>query len=242
MNGTVEQAATLTREIAAGLINVKDIEVAVCPSYVCITTVASILKGTSIGVGAQNAYYENRGAYTGEISIEMLEGFCRYVIVGHSERRQLFGDTDHAVALKLASVTSHGLIPILCVGENLDENEKGKTEIVLRRQVEAALSGIKPYSSLVMAYEPIWAIGTGRAASGRQASQSIAIIRSAIGSAWGKDYEHSIRILYGGSVTPSNTAELMSENMIDGALVGGASLKARDFISIVTQAASVQTA
>jgi triosephosphate isomerase len=242
MNGTVGQAVALAREIADGLDKVRGVEVAVCPPYVSITTVSAIMKGTFIGVGAQNAYYEEHGAYTGEISLEMLDGLCRYVIIGHSERRQYFGDTDQVVARKLAAVLKRGFIPILCIGEKLDENEAGKTEDVLKRQVGTALSTVKPTDLLIIAYEPVWAIGTGRAATVQQAGQSIAVIRALLGNVWGRDYENSIRVLYGGSVTSANTTELMSQPLIDGALVGGASLKAKDFISIVTQAAAVKSA
>jgi triosephosphate isomerase len=241
MNTTVEQASALAKEITAGIRSIDHVEKALCPPAISITTVASILKGTTIGVGAQNAYFEAGGAYTGEISLGMLEGWCRYVIIGHSERRQLFGDTDQVVASKLRAVLSHGFIPILCVGERLDEYDGGQRDAVLQRQIGSALSAVEASGRLVVAYEPVWAIGTGRAATVGQASQAITVIRSAIKRAWGHEYDVTTRVLYGGSVTAANTLELMKDPMIDGALVGGASLKARDFISIVTQTASAKS-
>lgn len=241
MNTTFVQATRLTTEIVAGIDSVNNVEKVLCPPAVWLTSVSSILKYSTVRLGAQNAYYEPFGAFTGEISIGMLGDLCQFVIVGHSERRHLFGETDEIVSRKLAAVMKLGLCPILCVGEKLDENESGQTEAVLRRQVRLALSSVRPDKSLVVAYEPVWAIGTGRAATVSQAVQSINVIRLSIGDAWGRRLSDEIRILYGGSVTPSNVRELMSTPSIDGALVGGASLKAEDFNSIVTQTASVKT-
>ncbi len=197
------------------------------------------LAKSSIGVGAQNVFYEEKGAYTGEVAPTMLEGLCGYVIVGHSERRQHFGETDESVNRKVKAVLDHGLVPIVCVGENLRQNEAGETLGVVTRQVRAALDGVGPTDRVVFAYEPIWAIGTGRAATAADADRVIGGIRAVVARIWSPEAAEAMRIQYGGSVTPGNAAELFARPEIDGALVGGASLKAADFTAIVQAAAAV---
>jgi triosephosphate isomerase len=204
-----------------------------------------MLQGSSIKLGAQNMYFEPKGAYTGEISPLMLRELCEFVILGHSERRWYFSETDEMVNKKVKAALAYGLKPILCVGERLEENEAGKTEEVVSRQVTAALNDIEPAllsvaKNLVIAYEPVWAIGTGKAASGKQAAATIQFIRDVVAKLWNKNMAQDLRILYGGSVTSTNIAEFISYPEIDGALVGGASLKADEFISIVEQTAKIK--
>ena len=199
-----------------------------------------MLRGSSIKLGAQNMYFETEGAYTGEISPLMLRELCEFVILGHSERRWYFGETDEIVDKKVKAALANKLKPILCVGERLAANEAGKTEEVVNRQVTAALNGIEPVSNLVIAYEPVWAIGTGKAASGKQAAATIHFIRDVLAKLWNKSIAQDLRILYGGSVTSANIAEFISHPEIDGALVGGASLKAEEFVSIVEQTAEIK--
>jgi triosephosphate isomerase len=190
-------------------------------------------------------YFEAKGAYTGEISPLMLRELCEFVILGHSERRGYFGETDEIVNRKVKAALANNLKPILCVGERLEENEAGKTEEVVNRQVTAALNGVDALvlniaKNLVIAYEPVWAIGTGRAASGKQAAATIQFIRDVVTKLWNKRIAQDLRILYGGSVTGANIAELVSHQQIDGALVGGASLKVDEFVAIVLQTAKIK--
>jgi triosephosphate isomerase len=182
-------------------------------------------------------YFEAKGAYTGEISPLMLRGLCEFVILGHSERRGYFGETDEIINKKVKAALANKLKPILCVGERLEENEAGKTVDVVNRQVAAALNGTEPIPGLVIAYEPVWAIGTGKAASGKQAADTIQFIRDVVARLWNKSMAQDLRILYGGSVTSANIAEFISHPEIDGALVGGASLKVDEFVGIVEQTA-----
>jgi triosephosphate isomerase len=191
-------------------------------------------------IGAQNVYYEDKGAFTGEISPLMLVNLCQYVILGHSERRNLFGESNQIVNKKIKAAIKHGIKPILCVGENLAENEEGKTEAVVSRQLKESLEGIYKAAGLVIAYEPIWAIGTGRAASGLQANSTIRMIRNVLATIIGNETACNTRILYGGSANGANIAEFMSQSEIDGALVGGASLKASEFVSMVKQTVSAK--
>jgi triosephosphate isomerase len=202
--------------------------------------VKELLVGLSIKVGAQNMHYEEQGAYTGEISPLMLSGICEYVILGHSERRQYFGETDEVVNGKIRAALAVELTPILCVGEQLEQKEAGKTEEVVTRQVRGALNGIESPIGMVIAYEPIWAIGTGRAETGEGANAIIAIIRNTVARLYGEGTAQEIRILYGGSVTAANIAEYVRQSEIDGALVGGASLKAKEFLTIVAQTAATK--
>ena len=235
MNTNVEQAAALVREMKDELNKVEGVEQVFCPPFVSLTTVSELIKGSALKLGAQNMYFEEKGAYTGEVAPLMLEGLCEYVILGHSERRQYFGETDGIVNKKIHAAFKAGLKPIVCVGEKLEENEAGKTEEVIIRQVNGALVDIKSPQGMVIAYEPIWAIGTGKAATGDQANNVMGLIRRIVLEVLGEQVALDMRIQYGGSVTSANIAEFISQSEIDGALVGGASLKAADFIGIVRQ-------
>ena len=186
-------------------------------------------------------YFKDRGAFTGEISPLMLKDLCKYVILGHSERRQYFGETDHIVNEKVKASLTHNLVPILCIGESLQQNETGQTNKVLGNQLENGLKNINANTNIVIAYEPVWAIGTGKAATSAQANDTISFIRESLAVHWGNVIAQAIRILYGGSVTATNIAELSKQPDIDGALVGGASLNPDAFVSIVKQAASTRS-
>ena len=236
MHKTVLEAAAFGRELKTSLAGIGDVEVAVCPPFTALAQVAEVLSGTNIAVGAQNVFWEDQGAFTGEISPLMLkDAGCRYVIVGHSERRHYFGDTDENVNRKVKAVLAHGLIPIMCVGETLEERESGVTEKVVRTQVEAGLDGLAPeqVAGLVLAYEPVWAIGTGKTASDEDAQQVIGFIRGLVKGRFGARAAEGVRIQYGGSVKPGNAAGLMAQPDIDGALVGGASLEVESFVEII---------
>jgi triosephosphate isomerase len=235
MNTTVDEAIELVNELRHGLDEIANVEKALCPPFVSLAPVRELLKGTSIKLGAQNVYFEPKGAYTGEVSPLMLAGLCEYVIIGHSERRQYFNEDGGLINKKIRAATAVGLKPILCVGERLEENEAGRTEAVVSGQLESALAGIDYLDSLAIAYEPVWAIGTGKAATGEQANGTIAFIRQTVARLAGETVAADTRILYGGSVTAANATEFMQQPEIDGALVGGASLKAAEFISIVRQ-------
>jgi triosephosphate isomerase (TIM) len=211
-------------------------EIAVCPPFVNVPAAVEAARGSNVAIGAQNMYWEKEGAFTGEISTGMLLSVgCTHVIIGHSERRQYFGETDDTVNLKLKAALEAGLVPIVCVGEVLEEREAGLTEDVLRRQCLRAFHAIsgKKAAKLVIAYEPVWAIGTGKTATPQLASEAHQVIRSEAGKALGEELAENLRILYGGSVKPENAKALMSEAEIDGALVGGASLDAKSFAAIV---------
>jgi triosephosphate isomerase len=242
MNTTIDQAVALVSDMLGNLNKVQGVDKVVCPPFISLHAVSALLGDSSVKLGAQNLYFEEKGAYTGEISPLMLSGLCQYVILGHSERRQYFGETDETVNRKVKAALQAGLTPILCVGESLAENEAGKTEEVVTRQVTGALAGIDSPRDLVAAYEPIWAIGTGRAATGQQANDTIGLIRQTVSRLYGEQAAQALRIQYGGSVTATNTAEFLSQPEIDGALVGGASLKAADFLSIVQQSADAKRA
>jgi len=240
MNKTVAEARELVSGMGVGLKAVNGVEKVICPPYISILAVANMLSGTEIGLGAQNMHWEEKGAFTGEVSPEMIKEFCQYVILGHSERRQYFGETDQTVNKRVLAAQKHGIIPIVCVGETLEENESGQTADVVRRQTLAALEGVSAdfAPSLVIAYEPVWAIGTGRASSGENAQHVHGqVIRPVLVELFGQEAAEKIRILYGGSVTGANAAEFFSQPDIDGALVGGASLK-DDFIVIAQAAAA----
>lgn len=239
MNKTVAEARELVSAMGVGLKAVQGVEKVICPPYISILAVANLLAGTDIGLGAQNMHWEEKGAFTGEVSPAMVKELCGYVILGHSERRQYFGETDQTVNKRVLAAQKHAIIPIVCVGETLEENEAGQTADVVRRQTLAALEGVSAdfAPSLVVAYEPVWAIGTGRASSGENAQQVHGqVIRSVLVELFGQEIAEKIRILYGGSVTGANAAEFFSQPDIDGALVGGASLK-DDFV-LIAQAAS----
>lgn len=240
MNTTVPEGLRLVVAMVDRLVELaRDVDLVLCPPFTSIYPVYQLLADTPIALGAQDVHWEPKGAYTGEISAPMLRPFCRYVIIGHSERRQYFGETDETVARKLRAAAGAGLIPILCVGENLAENEAGLTLEVVTRQLEAGLKDWPADRELVVAYEPVWAIGTGRPATGEQAGEVIGEIRAVLGREFGVTSAGRTRILYGGSVSPENIGEFVSHPEIDGALVGGASLRASDFVEIVRITASV---
>jgi len=240
MNTTVTEAEKLVIEMFEKLDSVKEVEKVLCPPFVSLVSINMMLHDSSVKLGAQNMYFETKGAYTGEISPLMLAELCEFVILGHSERRWYFGDTDEIVNKKVKAALANKLKPILCVGERLEENEVGKTDEVITRQLTKAWNGIEPASNVVIAYEPVWAIGTGKAASGEQAAATIRFIRAVLAKIWNKSIAQNVRILYGGSVTSTNIAEFISHPEIDGALVGGASLKADEFVSIVEQTAKIK--
>jgi len=233
MNTTVEEARALVTEMLPLLNSIAGVEKVVCPPFVSLTAVGELIRGSSVKLGAQNLYFEEKGAYTGEVSPLMLADLCEFVIIGHSERRQYFNETNEIVNRKIQSALKINLKPILCVGERLEEYDVGKTEEVVIGQLKASLNGIATPQDLTIAYEPVWAIGTGRAATGEQANRVIGLIRHNVGELYTDSFAQGLRILYGGSVTPDNTTEFMQQPEIDGALVGGASLKAEQFVSIV---------
>jgi len=240
MNTTMAEAEELARSMRAKLEGIEGVERVLCPPFVSLVVVGKVLRGSSVKLGAQNMYFEAKGAYTGEVSPAMLKGLVEFVILGHSERRLYFGETDGLINKKVRAALDFGLKPILCVGERLEENEAGKTEQVLTRQLEGSLAGIAPAAELTVAYEPVWAIGTGRAATGLAAARSIKFVRDVLARLWDGDTAQQVRILYGGSVTKSNIAEFISQREIDGALVGGASLKIDDFPGIAAQSAAIK--
>lgn len=242
---TVAEARHLVSELVPGLQSIGEVEKVLCPPFTALLAVAALLEGTDIGLGAQNMHWETSGAYTGEVAPPMVAELCHYVILGHSERRAYFGETDASVNRKVQAALAYNLVPIVCVGETLDENEAGRTAEVVSRQVREGLAGLTVEdgaqtggSSLVIAYEPVWAIGTGKAATADGANSVVAdVIRPAISDLFGGTFAQAVRVLYGGSVKGSNAAEFFTQPDIDGALVGGASLKAADFIQIVQAAA-----
>jgi len=240
MNTTVNEAVKLVGEMRPLLDPIYNVEKVVCPPFVSLTAVKDTLKGSSVKLGAQNMYFEEKGAYTGEVSPLMLAGLCEYVILGHSERRQYFGETNEIINKKVRAALKAGVKPILCVGESLAQYEAGKTEAVVTDHVTGSLKDIPASASLVIAYEPVWAIGTGRAATSEQANKIIGIVRKIVAKLYSDSFAQSLRILYGGSVTPDNIAELMGQQEIDGGLVGGASLKVDSFVSLVKQTAKVK--
>ena len=240
MNTTVSEATELVKEMRAELDQIDNVDKVICPPFISLAVVGELIKGSSIKVGAQNVYFEEKGAYTGEISPLMLADQCEFVIIGHSERRQYFNETGEMVNKKIVAALKVGLKPILCIGEKLEENEAGRMEEVVTEQLRASLANIDYLNGLVIAYEPIWAIGTGKAATGKQANETIGLIRRNITKLYDKEIAQNMRILYGGSVTAANTAEFISQPEIDGALVGGASLKATEFLSIVKQTSEIK--
>jgi len=240
MNTTVSEAVELVTKMRHELDGIDNVDKVICPPFVSLAAVGELIKGSSIKLGAQNIYFEEKGAYTGEISPLMLAELCEFVIIGHSERRQYFNETGEIVNKKIRAALKVRLKPILCIGERLEENEAGKTEEVVTEQLGSSLAGIDYSSGLIMAYEPIWAIGTGKAATGEQANETIGLIRHNIAKLYGNRIAQDVRILYGGSVTAANAAEFISQPEIDGALVGGASLKADQFLSIVRQTSEIR--
>ncbi len=240
MNGTLEEAVELATSLRDALQPLDGAEVAVCPGFVSLKPVQDVLRGSCIRVGAQDVFYEDNGAYTGAVSAPMLADLCDYCIVGHSERRQWFGESDDWVGRKVAALRRHGIVPILCVGETLEERDANMTASVIERQMLAVLRSVIPCKQLVVAYEPVWAIGTGRSADPASVNHTVHGIRSIVSSEWGNAYADEIRILYGGSVTADNVTSFVSQSEIDGTLVGGASLKCAEFCDIVARSAAVR--
>ncbi len=234
MNGTVPEAISLVQRLKLLVSDVQDRDIAICPPFTLLDVVSKMIVDTRIYLGAQDMFWEEKGAFTGEISPIMLKEFdCTFVILGHSERRWIIGETNEFIAKKVESAVRNGITPILCVGERLEDREAGKTKDVVISQLEGSLALIRDPESLVIAYEPVWAIGTGKPAYPRDAVEVISMIREWYGSRFGKNKAEEVRILYGGSVTPSNIDDFMRESEIDGALVGGASLNSDSFARIV---------
>ena len=235
MNKTPAQAAELI-EALKPLVKDSQAEVVVCPTFVCLPAAAQALKGSNIHLGAQNVHFEKSGAFTGEVTVEMLKEIgVEYVIIGHSERRQYYAETDETVNKKVKAALEGGLKPIVCVGEFLEQREKGVTAEVVCMQTKLALEGLSKEQAeqVVIAYEPIWAIGTGKTATAQEANDTIATIRGAVKEVYGEETAQKVRIQYGGSMNPKNASELMAQKDIDGGLIGGASLKAEDFSKVV---------
>jgi len=242
MNTNLAQAVDLVEAMRDDLARVNGVEVVLCPPFISLARVGELLRGTAIGLGAQDMHYEEKGAYTGEVSPLMLQGLCRYVILGHSERRHYFAESDEVVNRKVKAALRADLRPILCVGERLEQREAGQVETVISHQVRQGLDGVAEPDGLVVAYEPVWAIGTGRAATGGDAQAVTSLIRRLLAERFGGEAAQAIRILYGGSVTPDNIVEFATQPDIDGALVGGASLRAADFVGIVERTARARGA
>lgn len=237
MNTLRADAIALASSIREGCDGIGGVEKIVCPPFMFLHDVAAAVAGSSIKVGAQNAHWEEKGAFTGEVSITQVGGAAEYVIIGHSERRQFFGETDETVNRRVRSALAHRLKPIMCVGETLDQRNAGETKDVLVRQTRGGLADIVIGSEFIIAYEPVWAIGTGLAADGATAEEATALIRATVREIAGAVAD-DVRILYGGSVTPENIAEYLGQADIDGGLIGGASLKADSFAALVAAAAS----
>ncbi len=236
MNKTPEEAVGFVKELAAVVGGGSEANIVLCPPFTALSSVYEVIKNTPIKLGAQNMFWEREGAYTGEISPPMLKELgCSYCIIGHSERRSYFGETDQTVNKKLKAALSFNLGPIMCIGEKLEEREKGETEAIVKRQLEGGLESLtkEDILRLVIAYEPIWAIGTGKTATPKQANEVHKFIRDLLLSSYDKEVSQRARILYGGSIKPGNCAELFSQPDIDGGLVGGASLDINSFIEII---------
>ena len=236
MNKNIVESVSLVKELKDFVRGIKGVDIVVCPSFTSLWVTKEIINGTNIHLGAQNMYWETKGAFTGETSSLMLKDVgCEYVVLGHSERRQYFKETSEEVARKTEVALSVNLIPIVCVGEKLEEKESGKTESIIKQEIKALFSKIDStlVARIIIAYEPIWAIGTGRSSSSQDANLIIKFIRELFSSKYGSKIAERIRILYGGSVDPKNIKEFMNESDIDGALVGGASLHALSFSQIV---------
>lgn len=242
MHTDLGAARDLARGVVAEVGDPGEVQVAVCPPFVNLQAVAEVLDGSVVKVGAQHMHFEDQGAYTGEVSADMLTSVgCHYVILGHSERRQYFGETDVSVRKKVRKARAHGLVPIVCVGEKLAQREAGREQEVVRGQVEGALEGVavNEPDEVVLAYEPVWAIGTGETATPEQAQEMHAFIRSLLRDRFDDDVAGGMHILYGGSMKPHNATSLLSKPDVNGGLIGGASLTAPDFAAIVEAGASV---
>ncbi len=240
MNKTLDDALELVRAIRAGVRDIDSVETVVCPPFITLSAVSDTLATSNVSVGAQNVYFEESGAYTGETAPNMIEGLVSYCIIGHSERRQIFGESDEWVNKKAKALFAHGITPIICVGESLEQNQAGETESFVRGQIEGALDGLtaEQVANLVIAYEPIWAIGTGLTATPVDANRTIGLsIRGVVADLYDEATAQSVRIQYGGSAKPENIASYMLQPDIDGALVGGASLKADSFVKMIEETA-----
>lgn len=236
------EARQLANQIKIRSTNIKNVDIILCPPFTALTVVHEVVKGTSIGLGAQNMYWEKSGAFTGEINAEMIKSTgAGYVIIGHSERRQYFGETDETVNMKIKAALKEVLIPIVCIGESLDHRESGITAQIIETQVNGALSGLSALqmADIIIAYEPVWAIGTGKTATPEQAQEVHAQIRSLVNKQFGDDVSSNVRIQYGGSVKEENAEILLSQPDIDGALVGGACLRAETFLPIIQAAEKI---
>ena len=236
MHNTVAEAVELTRSLRRALVDVSGVEVVLCPPFTALAATREAIGPAKIGLGSQNMHFEEQGAFTGEVSPSMVAELCQFVILGHSERRQYFGETDTGVNKKAKAAIAHNLTPTICVGENLDQNRAGETASWVDGQVRSAFEGISPEnaSRVVVAYEPIWAIGTGLAAEPAEVNQIIGVsIRGTLSDIYGERVAQSIRVQYGGSVKPDNVAAFAIQAEIDGALVGGASLKSDSFVELV---------
>jgi triosephosphate isomerase (TIM) len=241
MNNTTAESVALVQSIKESVSHVTGGDIVIAPPFTSLATVYEITKGSRVWLAAQNIFYEDKGAYTGEISPAMLKDVgCTYVIIGHSERRKYFHETDEAVNLKVKKCLATGLKPIVCVGETEEEREMGVTEFVIGMQVRKALIGIEKLDNIVIAYEPVWAIGTGKNATPIEAEEVHCFIRSLLGETYG-DAVNNVRILYGGSVTPENIEDLINMENIDGALVGGASLKSENFTGIIRKIMEIRS-
>ncbi len=235
MNKTIPEAVAMVKELKGKIADVKDVDILLCPVFTALYPVANEVKGSNINVGAQDLFWEAKGAFTGEVAPDMItDAGCSFVIIGHSERRQYFGETNETVNKKIKAALASGLIPVVCVGETLKEREDNVTFKVIESQVREGIKGLskEEAAKVVIAYEPVWAIGTGKTATPDQAQEVHAFIRKVYSEMYG-DVAEGTRILYGGSVKPSNVSELMKKEDIDGGLVGGASLKAEDFEALV---------
>ena len=238
MNMTAAESRGLVAAMLPGLEEVEDVQTVVCPPFVALEAVGGLLRGTDVALGAQNLHHEDEGAFTGEVSGPMLRELCDFVIVGHSERRMIFGETDEVVGKKVLAARRAGLRPIVCVGERLEEREAGSAEVVVERQLSRALALAESSDGLVVAYEPVWAIGTGRAATPDDAQSMMAHVRRVLASIFGDASAEGVPLLYGGSVTADNVAGFVREDDVNGALVGGASLSADGFVQLVRNAAA----
>jgi len=236
MNKTVQEATELATTIRDNVAQIENVDRVFCPTNLCLAALQEALDGTSIAIGAQNMHWADSGAYTGEVSAPMLQGLVEYVILGHSERRQFFGETDEGVNQKTKAALAHDLIPIVCIGESLEQNEAGETHSFVSGQVKAALEGLsgEQVQSLVIAYEPIWAIGTGKAATAEQAGEICgSTVRATVAELYGSEVAENTRVLYGGSTKDSNIESIMQQADIDGALIGGAALQADNYSNMV---------
>ena len=239
MNKTAAEGKAFVEAFKPLVADVNDVEIVICPVFTALSTVVEAAKGSNVKVGAQNIHWANNGAFTGEISAEMLkETGVEYVIIGHSERRQYFGETDETVNKRLKSALAAGLISMVCIGELLEERESGKTEEVLSTQIRGGLEGLsnEDMENVVIAYEPVWAIGTGKTATPEMAEETHAFVRKVVADMFGAEVADKVRIQYGGSMKPANSAELIAQADIDGGLVGGAALEAESFAGLIKNA------